>query len=70
MKKMILNFLIISSILFITGCSKKSVELQGEVTFLTGILKINSTDATVGSRIKKDDILLTGNMSQATIQVS
>jgi len=67
---MITNFFIISSIVFIAGCSKKAVELQGEVAFLTGILKINSTDATIGSRIKKDDILLTGNMSQATIQVS
>ncbi len=70
MKK--IPFLIYITILFmmILSCSKSTGPIQGEVTFITGNLKINTTDASVGSRVSKDDILATGEKSEAVIQIS
>lgn len=56
--------------LFYLSCSCKSTPLEGEVTFLVGTMKINSAYASVGSRVIKGDMLLTGEKSEAVIQLS
>ncbi|HOP63411.1 MAG TPA: FecR family protein [Spirochaetota bacterium] len=70
MEKKITLIYIISLIFIISSCSKKAGPIEGEVTFLTGSLKINNIDASVGSPVVKDDVLLTGEKSEAVIQVS
>ncbi len=51
------------------SCSCKSTPLEGEVTFLTGTMKINNTYASVGSRVIKGDSLITDDKTEAVIQL-
>jgi len=55
--------------LFFISCSCKNSPLEGEVTFLTGTMKINDSYASVGSRVIKSDMLITGEKSEAVIQL-
>lgn len=70
MKKIPILIYITILITAISSCSKKSGPIQGEVTFITGTLKINTADAIVGSRVSKDDTLITGEKSEAVIQIA
>ncbi len=55
--------------LFFISCSCKDTPLEGEVTFLVGTMKINSTYASVGSRVIKGDTLVTDDKTEAVIQL-
>lgn len=55
-------------LLFIS-CSCKNTPLEGEVTFLVGTMKINSTYASVGSRVINGDTLITDDKTEAVIQL-
>lgn len=75
MKKYIILFSIItlSIIVYLSlnfGCSKKSGPIEGEITFISGTLKVNNIDGVVGGRILKDDVLVTGEKSESVIQIS
>lgn len=70
MKKIPLLIYISVFFMMILSCSKNTGPIQGEVTFITGNLKINTTDAAVGSKVSKDDVLTTGEKSEAVIQIS
>ena len=61
--------LIILFPLFCLSCSCKGTPLEGEVTFLVGTMKINSTYASVGSRVIKGDTLVTDEKTEAVIQL-
>jgi len=54
----------------ISSCSENHAPFRAEVTFITGTLKINNIDASIGNTVIKDDILKTGVKSEATIQVT
>ncbi len=62
--------LIIPALIFVSSCSKKERQIHGEVTFTTGTFKINGIDGNVGSKISKDDVLITGSKSEAVVQIS
>lgn len=70
MKKSMILLYILFFLITLSACSKKTGPIQGEVTFIAGTLKINTLDAAVGSRVSKDDILVTGEKSEAVIQIS
>ncbi len=56
--------------ILISSCSQNHAPFRAEVTFITGTLKINNIDASIGNAVIKDDILKTGVKSEATIQVT
>lgn len=70
MKKITILIYIAVLITAASYCSKKTGPIQGEVTFITGTLKINTAEAAVGSRVSKDDTLITGEKSEAVVQIS
>ncbi len=70
MKNIIILLSLISVFTVLPGCSKDAGPLSGEITFITGTLKINNIDAVVGGKVSKDDTLLTGEKSEAVIQIS
>lgn len=56
--------------IIVSSCSQKPVPFRAEVSFITGTLKINNIEASVGTTVVKDDMLKTGEKSEATIQVT
>ncbi len=70
MKKELILLYIFFIIVIISACSKTPVPVQGEVTFIMGTLKINNIDAVVGGKVSTDDFLITGEKSEAVIQIS
>jgi len=67
-KTIIIYFLLITFIL--SSCSRKAAPFRAEVSFITGTLKINNVEASVGNTVVKDDLLATGVKSEAVIQVT
>ncbi len=69
-KNIIVLLAVISPLILFSGCSKDAGPIQGEITFITGTVKINNIDAAVGGKVSKDDILQTGIRSEAVIQIT